>query len=179
MRSPSRVASMRSWSSAKYVAPWTSGRTRLPDDQASSPGWSSSRRVWALPRSWCVSSQSVGALVTGSPSAPEPGEPAPRREHTHRGSSGLDREHGAGGVEQDLLGVASEDQLAHRRPPAEPDHDQLGLDLAGDADQVLGGLKPPHEVAHLVLHTAVLELVAHLVELLLDLQVLAVAELPA
>src|SRR6476659_4407834 len=122
MRSPSRVASMRSWSSAKYVAPWTSGRTRLPDDQASSPGWSSSSRVWALPRSDCVSSHSVGALVNVG------------------GSSGLDREYRAGGVEQDLLGVAPEDQLADRRPPAQPDHDQLGLDLASDADQVLGGL---------------------------------------
>ena len=38
IRSPSRVASIRSYSSAKYVAPCTSGRTRLPSDQACSPG---------------------------------------------------------------------------------------------------------------------------------------------
>ena len=61
MRSPARVASIRSYSSAKYVAPWISGRTRLPSDQAWSPGCRSSSRVAGLPRSDLVSSHSRGS----------------------------------------------------------------------------------------------------------------------
>ena len=44
-------------------------------------------------------------------------------------------------VEQDALGVAAQDQLAHRRTAAQADDDQLGADLVGDGEQVLGGLE--------------------------------------
>ncbi len=50
-RSPSRIASTAARSSAKYEAPWTSGRARLPQDQAAPSARRSSRRVAGLPRS--------------------------------------------------------------------------------------------------------------------------------
>ena len=42
-------------------------------------------------------------------------------------SVGLDGQHRAVGVEQHLLGVAAEDQLADRRPAAQPDDDEVGV----------------------------------------------------
>ena len=45
------------------------------------------------------------------------------------------------GVEEDALGVAAEDQLADGGTPAQADDDQLGADLLGDVEQVLGGLE--------------------------------------
>jgi hypothetical protein len=53
------VSWSRSWSSAKYVVPWISGRTTLPSDQACPSGCRSSSEVWALARSVAVSRQSV------------------------------------------------------------------------------------------------------------------------
>src|SRR5674476_508234 len=50
-RSPSRICATRWFRSAKYVAPWTSGSTRLPSVQAMSPRWRVSSRVEGFPRS--------------------------------------------------------------------------------------------------------------------------------
>lgn len=51
---------------------------------------------------------------------------SPERESSSAGAIGLDRKDGAGGVEQDALGVRPEDQLAHWGPAAQSDHDELG-----------------------------------------------------
>src|SRR3954451_7842192 len=56
-------------------------------------------------------------------------------------SVGLDGQHGAVRVEQHPLGVAAQDQLAHRGAPAQHDDDELCGDLLGDGEQVLGGLE--------------------------------------
>src|SRR5512140_3409547 len=58
------------------------------------------------------------------------------------GSADLDREDRAGGVEEDPLGVAAQDQLADRSTPPQADHDELRVAGLGDADQVLGRLVP-------------------------------------
>src|SRR3954468_19985553 len=83
-----------------------------------------------------------------------------RRSRTHRAaprtppgglgpdSVGLDRQHRAVGVEQDPLGVAAEDQLADGRTPPQPDHDEIGVDLLGDVEQVLGGFETGLGAAH-------------------------------
>src|SRR4051794_26321510 len=80
---------------------------------------------------------------------------------------GLDRENGAGRVEQDALRVAAEDQLAHRGPAAQADHDDVGVPLLGDRDDVLGGVEPAHQLADLVLHAVLVELLPDRLELAL------------
>ena len=85
-RSPARVASSRSYSSAKYVDPCTSGRTWLPSDQACSPGCTSSSRVAGLPRSALVSSQSAGRSTVSGTSSTVPETPAGQAASTARSS---------------------------------------------------------------------------------------------
>src|SRR5690349_6038569 len=49
----------------------------------------------------------------------------------------LHREHRAGGVQQDPLGAAAENQLSDRSSAAKPDHDQFGLGLLSDRQHVI------------------------------------------
>ena len=51
--------------------------------------------------------------------------------------SRFDRKHGTGGVQQDALGVGAQDQLADRSASAQPDHDEVRVDLVGHLDQIL------------------------------------------
>ena len=94
----------------------------------------------------CGARPTTRAAPSGSPSswvwAPPAPDPRPRRSSAAqptwprggrrwraglalRAGSGLDREHGARGVEQDLLGGAAEEELADRGALPEPDDDEV------------------------------------------------------
>src|SRR5262245_60026055 len=81
----------------------------------------------------------------------------------------LDRHHRAVCVQQDALGVAAEDQLPDGRPAAQADHDQLGRVRLGDADQVLGGLEAPDQLADVVGDACLVEPCPHRVHVGLGL----------
>src|SRR4051794_38541021 len=74
------------------------------------------------------------------------------------GSADLHREHGTGGVEEDALRVAAEDELADGRTPSQADHDQVGVAVLRDADQVLRGLEPADQLADVVFEPGLLQL---------------------
>src|SRR3990170_1985068 len=94
------------------------------------------------------------------PVRPEPGaRTGPPEVHDDAGDVAgslrrLDRQDRARGVQQDALRVAAEDELADRRPAAQPDH-----------DQVVGGVHAAHQLADLVAHPRLGELVADLLQL--------------
>src|SRR3954453_19159647 len=92
---------------------------------------------------------------------------------------GLHGEHRPGRVEEDPLGVAAEDQLAHRRAAPPPDDDDLSVDLLGHVHQVVGGVHPPDQLPRLVLAPPRPELLADLLELLLRLDGVLAVELTA
>ena len=62
----------------------------------------------------------------------------------------LHRQHRAVRVEQDALRLAAGDELAGRRPPAQADDDQAGLDPVGRLDELLGRLVAAHHLVDLV-----------------------------
>src|SRR4051794_30865530 len=60
------------------------------------------------------------------------------------------------GVEQDVLRGRAEQQLADRGPSPQPDDDQLGVELAGQVEQLVGQVVRLHRVAQVHRHGWVL-----------------------
>lgn len=54
---------------------------------------------------------------------------------------GADRQHRAGGVEQDPLDGASEDELSHHGPVPKADHDHVDVAVLGDLDDSIPGIR--------------------------------------
>src|SRR5690625_2701708 len=82
-----------------------------------------------------------------------------------RGFDGQDR---ALCIQQDLLSVGSQDELAHRAASAQPDHDELCALRGRHLDQVLGRGIPADQCANLVLDPCLVEPAVYLLELLLE-----------
>src|SRR5690625_1252725 len=81
---------------------------------------------------------------------------------------GFDGQHGALCIQQDLLSVGSQDELAHRAASAQPDHDEIGALLGRHLDQVLSRRVPADQRANLVLDPCLVEPAVYLLELLLE-----------
>lgn len=54
--------------------------------------------------------------------------------------------------QQQPLGHTAHQHLAYRRAVARPDHEQLGVDVAHDVENVVGDIRPD-PLPHLVIHT--------------------------
>ena len=97
--------------------------------------------------------QSLATIFRNLAHGPRPG-PRPARPEGHTALDGsvrgLHRQHRAVRVEQDALRLAAGDELARRRPPAQADDDQAGLQPVGRLDELLGRLVAADHLVDLV-----------------------------